>query len=241
MVRAAPGDPNDGKPLSALQDTDGLIAVPQRAGENTYLLRFFPGAASAAAGNLAGDVYELITKVDGQTTTSEAKVVTSSVATPMALISLDGKTVSTNRDAAPVAVSSLSALQLSFYRPQSFAGDGAETLLDRGGLAYFVSIWPDDKSNTGYFCKAQHMGNLSATLLKSPSSLPPVEQGVFDSELAPTANGTKLSLALDAQKCLTDQANAKHTFVSGQAWRLELEAQDSDGNKVRVDTRFQIP
>lgn len=240
VVRAAPGDPNDGKKLSDFQNSEGLIVIPQRAGESTFMLRFYPGVASAANGNLAGDVFELITRFAGQTVASEAKVVTSSVATPMALMSLDGQRITFARGISPVSVSSTTAMKLDFYRPQAFADDGSERLIDRGGLTYFYSIWPDDGSNTGYFCQSKHVDGLSSSLLRSPATLPPVEQGIFDGNLAPS-NGELLSMTLNAQQCLADQQNKRHSFVSGSKWRLEVEAQDSDGNKVRTNVPFFVP
>lgn len=239
MVRGAPGDPIDGKSLYELQDSSGLIVMPIYGSEGR--LTVYPGVASAAEGLLAGDVFELIMRVGGVTVSSEAKVVTSSVATPMALVSLGGSPITSPRGEIAVAVSSLSAMNVTFYRPQAFASGSTSALVDRGGLTYFVSIWPNDKSNTGYMCSVKHYGGLSSTLLKSPTSLPPVEQGVFDSEVKPTSNGTKLSFALDARACLADQTNAKHTFISGSEWRLELMGQDSDGNKVNVSSLFKVP
>ena len=244
MVRGAPGDPIDGKSLFELQNADGLIEVPvvtSPSGSYEARLTVYPGIASTAEGNLAGDVFDMITKVNGVITSASTKVVTSSVATPMALISFGGSPVTSPRGETAVSITSTSAIPVEFYRPQSFAKGSTSTLLDRGGLTYFVSIWPQDNTNTGYPCQVKHYSTLSSTLLKSPTSLPPVEQGMFDSEVSPTANGKKLSFTLDAAQCLNDQTNRKHSLVSGAEWRMELMGQDSDGNKVNVKTLFRIP
>lgn len=244
MIRGAPGEAIDGKSLFEVQDSTGLITMPQRAGENTYLLRFYPGIASAAEGNLAGDTFEIITKVGGFVTSSEARVVTSSVATPMAVTSVGGVAMSrasvSPRDVF-VPVSSASSIPVSFYRPQVFAKGSTSVLEDRGGLTYKVSIWPNDRSNTGYQCPVSSLTGLSSTLRPSTADVPAPDQGLFDSDQAPAANGTELAFTLDASACMAAQKSPGHSIGSGQQWRIEIEGVDSDGNKVRVGTGFVAP
>lgn len=241
VVRAPPRDPNDGKFLHQLQDADGKIVVPYVSYQGRFDVRFYPGAASTAQGNLTGDTYQVITSLNGQLSSSESLVVTSSVATPTAIVSLGGKSGSDPRGWTALRIPSLTALDIAFYRPQSFAPDSTEAqirLLDRGGLSYVVTLWPEDDTNTGYRCMVSHFSNLSPTLIKGSSSQPDV---LFDKEQVPAANGTKLSLTVDAQKCLADQNNRKHSFVSGDKWHVELEARDSDNNRVRVHQSFIVP
>jgi hypothetical protein len=244
LIRGAPGEAIDGKSLFEVQDETGLITMPKRAGENTYLLRFYPGVASAAEGNLAGDTFEIITKTNGVVTASEARVVTSSVAAPMAITSVGGTQMSRSnidpRDTF-VPVAAASAIALSFYRPQSFVDGSTSLLNDRGGLTYKVSIWPMDQSNTGYGCPVSSLSALSSTLRASAPSVPQGDQGLFDSDQTPSANGTELGFTLDAAACLAAQPSARHSLISGDRWRIEIEGVDSDENKVRVSTGFVAP
>lgn len=244
MIRGAPGEAIDGKSLFEVQDSSGLITMPKRAGESTYLLRFYPGVASAAEGNLAGDTFEIITKRNGVVTASEARVVTSSVATPMSITSVGGValtplTVDPRENV--VSVANASSIALSFYRPQSFADGSTSVLKDRGGLTYQVSIWPEDDSNTSYGCPMSSLSGLSSTLRASAPTVPKVEQGVFDSDQTPSVNGTQLGFTLDAAACLAAQTSARHSLNSGSKWRLEIQGADSDGNKVRVSAWFIAP
>ena len=92
-VRAEPNSPLDGVALSSLANADGLLNMPKRMTEDTRMLRFYPGMASASETNLTGDVYELIVQSAGATVFSEVKVVTSSVVVPMAWKTFNGATV----------------------------------------------------------------------------------------------------------------------------------------------------
>lgn len=232
----------DGKTMAEIQDANGLITMPKRRGENTYLLRFYPRAASAAAGNLTGDTFELIRTFNGEVVSSEAKVVTSSVAAPMAFASADANVF--NAASSPKyrthSISNVSAIPFTFYRPQTFAEGSSSQLVDRGGLKYFVSLWPVDQSNTGYPCPMSSFSALSPTLLKTTAT-GEYDQSLFDSEQMPTTNGTKLGFTLDAKACMAAQRNSKHTMASGQQWSLEFEAQDADSNKVRIGFSFVVP
>ncbi|MGA0862501.1 MAG: hypothetical protein ACO3RB_01275 [Ilumatobacteraceae bacterium] len=244
IIRGAPGESIDGKSLLSVQDSTGLITIPQRAGENTYLLRFYPGSASAAEGNLAGDTFEIVTIVNGFVSASEARVVTSSVATPMAVTSIGGVELPRDRidgNGTFSSVADASKIAVSFYRPQAFAEGSTATLVDRGGLTYKVSIWPMDNSNTGYNCPVSSLSALSETMRQSSAGTPEPDQGLFDSDQAPAVNGTQLGFTLDSSACLAAQTSARHSLSTGQKWRIEIEGVDSDGNKVRVGTGFLVP
>lgn len=232
----------DGKTMAEIQDANGIITMPKRRGENTYLLRFYPRAASAAAGNLTGDTFELIRTYNGQVVSSEAKVVTSSVAAPMAFASVDGKLfdASSRPKFRTNVISNASAIPVTFHRPQAFAEGSSSRLVDRGGLKYFVSLWPLDQSNTGYPCPMSSLSSLSPTLLKTTAT-GEYDQSMFDSDQSPAANGTQLGFTLDAKGCMAAQRNSKHTMASGQRWTLEFEAQDADSNKVRIGLEFLVP
>lgn len=243
MIRGAPGESIDGQELAVLQNPDGYIVMPQRLNENTKLVRFYPGASSATEAALSGDVFELILQKDGATTFSEAHVVTSSFVTPMAVTSFNGNATKllAHQEGGLVLGTDRKA-SVTFYRPQSFASGSTSSLVDRGGMRYDVSFWPQDGSNTMYRCPSVSFSGLTSTLgllAQNP------EPGFFDRDQVPAANGTQLGFSVDASQCRNNpQGNSSSdrapTFTSGAKWRLELQATDSDSNKARVGVEFSI-
>lgn len=233
MIRAAPGDSLDGKELATLQNADGLIVMPQRQNENVRLLRFYPGAATASEAALAGDAFDLVIQRGGTSVYSEAHVVTSSFVTPMSFASFNGSSVKVlaHQDN-NLLLRADRKIAVTFFRPQSFAPRSTSTLVDRGGMTYNVSMWPEDGSNMSYRCPATSLSELSTTL--SAVSNGPATQGFFDAEQSPASNGTKLGFSVDTSKCTYSQTGATPTFVAGAKWRLELQALDSDSNSARI-------
>jgi hypothetical protein len=157
VVRAEPGSPYDGVALSSLADVNGFLQMPKRIAENSRFLQFYPGSASAGPTNLNGDMFGLMRTDGGVVTFSEFHVVTSSVVTPPAWKSFAGtdtEPLVRMGDDFAKSVADPSSVSVSFYRPQAFKPGTAWQLMDRGGLAYGVRIWPSDQSNISYPCPA---------------------------------------------------------------------------------------
>ena len=242
-VLGFPGEAIDGKSLVELQNSDGLITLPQRQGESTYLLRFFPGMASAAEGNLVGDTFELRVVRGGQVVASEAKVVTSSVVVTPAITSVGGTSLlgRGHPNGLFSQITDAKAMPVTFYRPQAFANGSTSELVDRGGLEYNISVWPFDGSNTGYPCPSSALSGLSSSLTKSVVTDPNVVQTILDTDVVPSANGTLLGFTVDVPACVAHSKSPRHSVGSGQRWVVELEASDSDNNRARARTQFIVP
>lgn len=239
MIRGTPGDGNDGKELATLQNADGLLVMPDRAGENTKLLRFYPGAASATEAALTGDVFELLMQQSGVTTYSEVRVVTSSFVTPMAVATFNDTPVNLLAHQKFPGTVDPTRIALTFYRPQSFAAGSTSQLVDRGGMSYVVRAWPSDGSNKHYFCSADALTSLSPTLVKGTDTA--IGGGVlFDSEQSPAANGTKLAVTVDFTKCVNKESGKSAAPAKGEPWWIEIEAQDSDWNRARISVDFTV-
>lgn len=239
IIRGAPGEGIDGKSLVDIQNSDGIITMPRRLNENTLLLRFYPGTASASEAALTGDVFELAVFKNDVATFSEVRVATSSVVTPMAFATFNGLPVtSLARSSQTVTPTSVSAMPLTFFRPQTFVKGSTSQLLDRGGLTYDVSIWPENGSNTMYACSTSALSSLSSTLRAGTG---PDSSRLFDSEQMPAANGGQLGFTLDATKCGGMNSQGTPALTSGSTWRIELQAQDADENKARIGLQIRIP
>ena len=242
-VRAEPNAPLDGAALSSLANGEGLLDMPKRVVGDTRLLRFYPGMASASETNLTGDVYELIVRSNGVTVFSEVKVVTSSVVVPMAWKSFNGAaTEQLPRLGSQYAkaVSDPTNVPVTFYRPQTFATGSTSQLLDRGGLAYLVAVWPEDQSNTQYACPATAIKSVSAPLVKAAKETPG-GYSMFDSDQKPAANGTALGFTVDVAACVAAHPQNQHTLANTKQWWMELSAADSDNNKARIRINFSVP
>ena len=243
-VRAEPNSPLDGVALSSLANADGLLNMPKRMTEDTRMLRFYPGMASASETNLTGDVYELIVQSAGATVFSEVKVVTSSVVVPMAWKTFNGATVEKlpllgSQYAKPV--SDPTGIPVTFYRPQAFAKGSTSQLVDRGGLAYQVAVWPEDRTNTQFACPASAIKSVSTPLVKVAKEAMGGFPLMFDSDQAPSANGTTLGFTVDAAACIAAHPQNQQTFANTKQWWMELSAADSDNNKARIRINFSVP
>ena len=238
MLRAAPGSGIDGKELAVLQNADGLIVMPRRDGENTRMLRFYPGAASASEAALAGDTFELVIQRAGQTVQSKAYVVTSSFVTPMSVTSFNGTPVRVlEHQDVGLVLGADRRISLTFYRPQSFRTGSTSELLDRGGMNYEIGLFPEDGSNLGHVCPADSFSGLSRTLVKKPAEPYP---GLFDTEQVPASNGTLLGVTVDVTKCKATGSGAAPVLVGGAKWKVYVMARDSDDNTADIGIVFTV-
>lgn len=242
-VRAEPGSSLNGVALSSLANAVGLLDMPKRVVGDTRLLRFYPGMSSASESNLAGDVYELIVQSNGVTVFSEVKVVTSSVVVPMAWKSFNGVDTGPLVGVSPSVAKSVndpSSVAVSFFRPQTFAEGSTSQLVDRGGLAYLVAVWPEDQTNTQYPCPTSAIKSVSSPLVKAPKETP-AGYSMFDSDQAPAANGTTLGFTVDVAACVAAHPQKPHSLSTTKQWWMELSAGDSDNNKSRIRIDFVVP
>lgn len=253
-IIAPPDTGLDRQPLTVLRSDTGLIRIPVDAHttgadafERGFQLGFMPRVAADDGLQFAGDTFEFTAMAsDGSVMGRQAKVLTSSVATPPEWSRVGGAAPSTS----PIAITAEQArgLDLSFYRPQRLTSVSGATpqLADRGGLQYEVYIMGSGPGpSTFYWCRSSQVTPTHPDLVKVrvAGEMPGRDEPLYDSQVSP-ANGGELSFRLDVAGCLSDPASGLGSGAPpapGSMVTVEMESQDSDGNRTRTRTQIVVP
>ena len=255
VIVAEPGTGLDRQPLSVLLNSQGLIDVPidthsapgggTTPFERGFQLSFFPRVSESTELGLVGDSFEFIF-LDGQGNelARKAKVLTSSVVTPLEWKSVGGDTQVTEQPQ-PLTPEQVSALRMEFYRPQRLAdASGAQPLMaDRGGLQYNVYMMSEGQGSQFYWCRSSQVTPVSGDLVKvvSPTGMSGRDEPLYDRNVDPV-NGESLAYTLDVGACLADPAMGPGAPPqAGSIVTIEIESQDGDGNRTRTQAKILAP
>lgn len=249
LIIAQPGSGLDRQPLSRLLDSAGRIQVPldthgsgTQPYERGFQLAFAPKVAEDAGLQFAGDTFQFTAlNADGGVLARQAKVLTSSVATPPEWSTVAGAVP--GDVATSLTPEQLASLDMRFFRPQRLASLGGERpdLVDRGGLQYEVYVMGTGPGSF-YWCRSSQVTSAHPDLVKVKTLGPAGrDEPLYDTDVRP-APGMELGFRLDVAGCLADPASGPGTPpASGTVMTIEMESEDSDGNRTRSQFRFLAP
>lgn len=249
-IIASPGTGLDGKPLSDLSISPGLLKVPLDSHvapgpplQQGFQLAFHPNVETSAELQFAGDSFEFaFLDAAGNELARKAKVLTSSVATAAEWATVGGQPVVPGWRT-PLRMADYNAVRAEFYRPQMLpAGSSAAEkppLADRGGLAYQVYLISSD-TNEFYICRPQQVTSADPDLAVLPTQTQ-WDPNLYDKNVTPP-QGDTLAFTLDVNACLNDPAEPVTRKPAKDSWMtLEMESQDADGNRTRSRALMYAP
>lgn len=247
-IIAAPGSGLDGQPLPSLRGANGQLRIPldsHTSGsspfERGFQVGFMPRVSNDSGLQFAGDTFQFTALAsDGSVMGRQVKVLTSSVATPPEWRTVAGLPAT----GSPVALSPQQAagLDLEFYRPQRLTSTAGPTpvMADRGGLRYEVYLISSGSGPSSfYWCRSSQVTPTHPSLAKIrlAGEMPGRDEPLYDTDVSP-GNGEPLSFRLDVTACLADPASTSGGVAgpppSGTTMTVEMESQDSDGNRTRT-------
>lgn len=249
LIIAQPETGLDRQPLSRLLDSAGRIQVPldthgsgTQPYERGFQLAFAPKVDEDAGLQFAGDTFQFTAlDGDGGVLARQVKVLTSSVATPPEWSTVAGAVPGDM--ATSLTPEQLASLEMRFFRPQRLASLGGDRpdLVDRGGLQYEVYVMGTGPGSF-YWCRSSQVSSAHPDLVKVKTPGPAGrDEPLYDTDVTP-APGVELGFRLDVAGCLADPASGPGTPpASGTVMTIEMESEDSDGNRTRSQFRFLAP